>query len=312
VSERRGGLVERAAVSAAPTSAPSSAHASTCLNCGTLLEQHYCPACGQAAIAPDPTLGEFLHEMAQEFLRWDGKLFTTFRLLVTRPGELTREYLAGRRVGYLSPLRLYLTCSVLYFFLRALAPDPPVVVQTGGGVKTQVGGIVLEEQEEGQTLAILDRMARTGSSPFERAFGQRVGNALRHRVEFAAAMRENTPRMMFVLVPLFAALAALVFRNRRMRYPKHLTFALHAHAFLFLALIPTLVPRLTRNGAVSTLAVAACFLGIGLYLVLAIRRVYGGTIAGALGRGAVLALAYLMVFLVALLTTVAIVMAVRF
>lgn len=312
MSEPEGGLIERDAVSAAPQRAPGSVHPPSCLNCGTPLELRYCPACGQPSTAPDPTLGEFLHEMAQEFLRWDGKLFATFRLLVARPGELTREYLAGRRVGYLSPLRLYLTCSVLYFFLRALAPDPPVVVRTGGGVKTEVGGIALEEREEGDALATLDRLARTGSSPLERAFGRRMGNALRHQGEFGAAMRENTPRMMFVLVPLFAALAALVFRDRRMRYPKHLTFALHGHAFLFLALIPTLVPRVTRNAAISALAVAASFLAIGVYLVVAIRRVYGGSIAGALGRGALLSVVYLLVFLVALLTTVAIVMAVRF
>jgi len=179
-------------------------------------------------------------------------------------------------------------------------------------INTQIGGVVVQEDEAGEAARALDSLATASASAVGRMASGRLSNVLRHQKEFVAAMRANTPRMMFVLVPLFAALAALVFRNRRMRYPKHLTFALHAHAFLFLALIPTLVPRLTRNGAVSALAVAASFLGIGLYLVLAIRRVYGGTIAGALGRGAVLALAYLMVFLVALLTTVAIVMAVRF
>ena len=85
----------------------------------------------RAAIDPNPTLGEFVHEAAGEFLHWDGKLATTFRLLFTQPGELTREYLAGRRASYLSPLRLYLTCSVLFFALKALAPEPRVVVRCG-------------------------------------------------------------------------------------------------------------------------------------------------------------------------------------
>ena len=118
--------------------------------------------------------------------------------------------------------------------------------------------------------------------------------------------------MMFVLVPLFAALAALIFRGRRMHYPKHLTFALHSHAFLFLALIPTLVPRITTNSVVSAIAVAGSFLAIAIYLVLAVRRVYGGTALGVIARSAALTAIYFVAFAVTLVLTAAIVMAVRF
>ncbi|MFL5618306.1 MAG: DUF3667 domain-containing protein [Gemmatimonadaceae bacterium] len=286
-----------------------------CLNCDTAFTGRFCPACGQPATDPDPTLREYLHELAAEFLLWDGKLFTTFRLLVARPGELTREFLAGRRVRFISPLRLYLTCSVLYFFLRAVAPEPIVVVRTGPAVKTQVGGVVVREEQEGDALVELDRMARS-EKPFSRLVGRRLGNALRHGGEFTAAVRENTPRMMFVLVPFFAALVAIIFRSRRMHYPQHLTFALHVHAFLFLALVPTLVPRLVRGKPyevpLSVVAVAGSFLAIAVHLVLALRRVYGGTTAGTVARSAVLAGVYFAAFTIALLVTVAIVMAVRF
>ena len=129
-------------------------------------------------------------------------------------------------------------------------------------------------------------------------------------------MRENTPRMMFVLVPLFAALIALIYRRRRMHYPKHLTFALHEHAFLFLALIPTLVtriaPKSTIGGALSATAVIVSFGAIAVHLVLAMRRVYGGTVGGVIARGALLAAAYFACFTVALLATIAIVMAIEF
>jgi hypothetical protein len=286
-----------------------------CLNCGTAMSGRFCSECGQGTTDPDPTLREYLREVAAEFLLWDGKLFTTFRLLLARPGELTREFLAGRRVRFISPLRLYLTCSVLYFFLRAIAPESVVIVRAGPAVNTRVSGFVVQEQSEGDALVQLDRMARS-EKPVSRLVGQHFGNALRHSGEFAAAVRENTPRMMFVLVPLFAALAAMIFRNRRMHYPQHLTFALHAHAFLFLALIPTLVPRIVKGrpyeAPVSALAVAGSFIAIGVYLVLAIRQVYGGTTRGALVRGAILASAYFCAFTIALLATVALVMAAKF
>ena len=316
MTERRGQLEVPPADAPALAPPPATVAVASCLNCGSAMGQQFCPACGQAATDPDPTLRELVDELAAEFLLWDGKLLSTFRLLFTRPGELTREYLAGRRVRYISPLKLYLTCSVMFFLLRAVLPEPAVVVRTGGVVTTQIGGVVLEEDEEGQAARALDSLGRTGSSAIGRAASQRIGNVLRHQKEFAAAMRENTPRMMFVLVPLFAALTALLFRSRRLRYPKHLTFALHEHAFLFLALVPTLLPRLAPKtplgGVASAISVLLGFGSIAVHLVLAVRRVYGGTLGGAAARSAILAASYFVCFTVALLITVAIVMAVQF
>ena len=313
----RGTQIVDSPAAAPALAAPADAGApGRCLNCDSPSVQRYCPACGQAATDPDPTLREFLHELAAEFFLWDGKLFTTFRLLVAKPGELTRENLAGRRVRYISPLRLYLTCSVVFFLLRAIAPEATVVVRTGGVVKTQFGGVVVQEDEAGQAARALDSLAKNGGSPAAREFSRRLGNVLRHQKEFVGAMRANTPRMMFVLVPLFAALTALVFRSRRIHYPKHLMFALHEHAFLFLALIPSLVPRIAPKSAVGTAlsatAVLLSFGAIAMHLVLAVRRVYGGSLGGVVARSALLAAAYFVCFTIALLTTVAIVLALQF
>jgi Protein of unknown function (DUF3667) len=281
---------------------PEAGAPGVCLNCGEALSQRFCPACGQAAIDPNPTLGEFVHEAASEFLHWDGKLAATFRLLFSRPGELTREYLAGRRASYLSPLRLYLTCSVIFFALKAFAPEPPIVVRTG---TKQVGVVTIQEDTVGATLEAVDRMSKSGSST-DRVAGRVLGNALRHGDQTQASLSQSMPNVMFVLVPIFAALVALIFRGRRMRYPQHLAFALHTHAFLFLALVLTLVPRVTRNAVADAIAVAVSFLAIAVYVVLAVRRVYGGSLPGAIVRSGVLALTYFVVFTAAMLLTFAV------
>ena len=281
---------------------PDASTSRDCLNCGERVSERFCPACGQAVIDPNPTLREFAHEAAGEFLLWDGKLATTFRLLLAKPGELTREYLAGRRARYLSPLRLYLTCSVIFFALKALAPDPPVVIRAG---QSQVGMVTIQEDTVGKTLAAIDSMTHSTSAA-QRVTGRVVGNALRHGNETAATMRQIVPNVMFVLVPIFAGLVALVFRGRRMRYPQHLAFALHIHAFLFLALVLTLVTRLTRNGVVGALVVSASFLAIAGYMVLAVRRVYGGSLGGAILRSGAVAATYFAAFTAAKLLTFAI------
>ena len=281
---------------------PEASAPRVCLNCGEPVALRFCSACGQPAIDPNPTLREFVHEAAGEFLLWDGKLATTFRLLLTKPGALTLDYLAGRRARYLSPLRLYLTCSVLFLTLKALAPDPPIVVQSG---KSQVGMVTIQEDTVGNTLAAVDRMAHSGRAT-DRVTGRVLGNALRHGKETTAAMRQIMPNVMFVLVPLFAGLVALVFRGRRIRYPQHLAFALHTHAFLFLALVLTLVPRVTRNGLIDALAVTAAFGSIAVYTVLAVRRVYGGSVWGAILRSGAVAATYFVAFTAAMLLTFAV------
>jgi hypothetical protein len=118
---------------------------------------------------PGPTLKEFLHELAEDFLHWEGKLATTFRLLVAKPGALTNEYLAGRRIRYISPLRIYLTCSVLFFFVSALVPKPPIVIRTGAAVQTQVGPINISQSDSTQAIAALDTLAKMGAGAELRA-----------------------------------------------------------------------------------------------------------------------------------------------
>ena len=191
----------------------------TCRNCGAALAAEYCGACGQRRIDPDPTLREVLHELAEQFLQWDGRIASTFRLLVTRPGELTLEYLAGRRVRYLSPLRLYLLCSVLFFFLTAIVPRPTVRTSDGRAVSTQIGPIVVREGDSTSAIAALDTLAAHGRW-VGRVWGAHFAHAMRNRGEFTRQVSAGVPKTMFVLVPLFAALVGLVHWRSGRRYSR--------------------------------------------------------------------------------------------
>ncbi len=97
-----------------PDAAPAA-----CPNCGNRRVGRYCSICGQKASPLAPTLGYFMHELTHEVLHVDGKIFRSLRLLLTRPGFLTREIFAGRRASYISPIRLYLTPSILAYALGA-------------------------------------------------------------------------------------------------------------------------------------------------------------------------------------------------
>lgn len=294
------------------TPANSLAASNPCLNCGTNIQLMYCPECGQAEIDSDPTLRELLHELAEEFLHWDGKLATTFRLLLTRPGALTREYLAGRRVRYVSPLRVYLTCSLLYFFVSAVIPSPSSLARREGvGVQTRVGALTIGETDSTATLARLDTLAQHGRWVGQ-VWGKHFGNAMRHRGELSARLASSIPKTMFVLVPLFAALVMFVFRSSRRRFPQHLTFALHVHAFLFFALTVMLAQRLAGAFPVRLIIQLAGFGAIGAYLVMATRAVYGVSTGAAVGRSALVASIYLPLFLASLVLTFGLIVLFKF
>src|SRR2546423_6907408 len=94
-----------------------------CLNCSALLTGPFCAECGQRDIPPYPSVRELAVDAVAEFSGWDGRLLNSVRALVLKPGLLTHEFLEGRRARYISPLRLYLSASVIYFLLTAAAPD---------------------------------------------------------------------------------------------------------------------------------------------------------------------------------------------
>ena len=87
-----------------------------CENCGAHLEGHWCAKCGQPAIDYRRSFRYVIADLLNEFLNWDSKFFATIVLLLVRPWKLTNDFLAGHRVRYVHPLRLYLLASILFFF----------------------------------------------------------------------------------------------------------------------------------------------------------------------------------------------------
>jgi hypothetical protein len=87
-----------------------------CENCGAQLRGHWCAQCGQPAIDYRRSFRHVIADLLDEFLNWDSKFFATIGFLLVRPWKLTNQFLAGHRVRYVHPLRLYLLASILFFF----------------------------------------------------------------------------------------------------------------------------------------------------------------------------------------------------
>lgn len=93
-----------------------------CENCGTELRGHYCSNCGQAAVNYHRSFRHVIVDVLDSFLNWDSKFIRSIGLLLWRPGWLTNQFLEGRRVRFLHPLRLYLLVSIVFFLCAKFIP----------------------------------------------------------------------------------------------------------------------------------------------------------------------------------------------
>jgi hypothetical protein len=97
-----------------------------CANCHAALTGEYCAACGQRHEPHVHTVVHFAGEALESVSHADSRLWRTLWYLLARPGYLTKEFFAGKRVSYLPPFRLYLVISVA-FFLTVHLPDGAMI-----------------------------------------------------------------------------------------------------------------------------------------------------------------------------------------
>ncbi len=242
---------------------------STCLNCGQVLTGRYCAGCGQKTLPTDLTFREFLHETTQELTNWDGKIPSTLKALFFNPGLLTLDFFAGRRARWLTPLRLYLICSVAYFLTGAMVEaithrsvrDMAEITITNPDGTKELSAEGRKDLEEGWPARFfgVDRLERAAADP----------GRLNHEIQLIL------PKAMFLMLPLFAVLTMVAWRRRQPRYPAHLYLALHLHAAWFGAMaIQTLVEGILDFEVVEVIAGLTTFAYVVWYGVLTVRRVF--------------------------------------
>lgn len=245
---------------------PEAAHPlpATCPNCEAPVHGPYCAQCGQETVHEMPTLREFAHQYLHHYVAAEGKLLPTVKLLLLKPGQLTLEYLAGRRRRYVMPLPLYVTFSFLFFLLLGWS-----------GAMTHTHPVYIDNQPVAHPTQALAALAASDSDADEKRILSFASSAMsvfdqpEKVAAFSEHMLHRLPYAVFVLMPVFAAMCALLYRRRHQHYGMHLLFTVHLHAFIFAVFLFCLIPGLGAYAAWSMPAILA-------YLVVALKRVYGG------------------------------------
>lgn len=96
-----------------------------CPNCGTTLREgfEFCPQCGQENHDLRVPFRRFAYEFVESITHFDTRLWNTLKAIFTKPGQLTKDFVEGKRARYVHPARFYVFVSVIFFALLSLRLD---------------------------------------------------------------------------------------------------------------------------------------------------------------------------------------------
>ncbi|RZL45260.1 MAG: DUF3667 domain-containing protein [Pedobacter sp.] len=316
-----------------------------CLNCGNEVASHFCPECGQENIELKENAVHMVIHAIADYFHFEHKFFGTLRPLLFKPGQLTKEYVAGKRVAFIHPIRLYIFVSIVFFIfiLGGKDKENTIITQEKDGVAVTdsipkskadsiqaeklksvednlkyvpvTGGLrdsILNEakKEIAKDTSDLDtdvkaykknrwktkwRIEDTTVAAYEAKqaalhkdkrdgfikhyFIKRtieLNNYPDPAEKFIKDMLKNIPKMMFLLLPLFALILKLVYINKQKYYYEHLIYSFHLHSAIFLSILFTMLLQWLIGFVydMSTWLSFACMAYIVWYIYRSLRTFY--------------------------------------
>jgi len=119
---------------AAEATSGANAAGALCENCGRPRADRFCSQCGQNDRTYSRSLFPVMGELVRESFEFDGRLAQTLKLLLFKPGTLSTEFSRNRRARYMTPVRLYLFSSVIFFLTMSLVMSRvPNLLEGGAG-----------------------------------------------------------------------------------------------------------------------------------------------------------------------------------
>ena len=208
----------------------------------------YCFDCGQHAHESARSVSVLYHDAWHLITHVDGRFWQSLYILLLKPGKLTKEYFAERRARYLPPVRLYLVLSVLFFGFGLATPHgksaaPVVGTPTGAAPGGAPGAATHDAAPAKKKARIFDvkdcnEDVKSSIGWLENYMRQ---SCLRNQADGGESVERafvaNIPKMMFLFVPMMAAVMLLLYWRPRRYYVEHLVFFLHNHAAIFLLLL---------------------------------------------------------------------------
>lgn len=240
----------------------------TCLNCRHVVEQKFCPNCGQENTDSRKTFHHLFIHFFEDLTHYENAFWKTIKNLLFKPSTLTKEYLSGKRLSYLAPVRLYIFISFITFLLIALFPNKVSEnlnksqeeissnFEKSSKDKTEKHGKkdYLEEKTMKQLdkkyfqlrpMKEIDSIQKYGKESeklsdfaywtYEKAVHVTEHNTKKEIIEkFIESFLHNIPKILFIIMPFFAFFLWIFHNKKKCYYFDHGIFTLHYFSFLLL------------------------------------------------------------------------------
>ncbi len=345
-----------------------------CLNCGHIVEENFCPHCGQENIVVKEDALHMVSHAIADYFHFEHKFFGTLKPLLLKPGQLTKAYVEGKRVSFIHPIRLYIFVSIVFFLIvlsekrfgeskvsQKTSNKELTSKKTGKLTPSERDSVVAAEMKEveqalkyvpntnglrdslireakkdiendsnltgGWQVGTSDKLSKSkGDSSQRRNRGWNVGSSkkwggnwvtsdttvedyektqaalpkekrdgfLRHyyakrsielnkypdpKKKFIEDFLRNIPKMMFLLLPMFALILKLVYINKKKYYYEHLIYSFHVHSALFLSVLITMSLQWLFKFVydISEWLSLLCMIYMVWYIYRSLRTFYGST-----------------------------------
>lgn len=273
-----------------------------CLNCGYIVEDKFCSACGQENIEVKEKASHMVIHAIADYFHFENKFFGTLKPLLFKPGVLTKLYVNGKRASFLHPVKLYIFVSIVFFLsvlnvnngneeprsveketrdsvtvqnvIRTLGVNKETkdsarlanVIEAGDAKADSTQNIgsnngskaVVESLEALNNPNINKHWVINTDTTYE-AYLNRIGklpkdqqpglfkkymakNGIKFKAKdskkvFLESFLKNIPKMMFVLLPLFAMILHLFYWRKNRFYYEDLIYSFHLHSLIFLGIL---------------------------------------------------------------------------
>jgi hypothetical protein len=253
-----------------------------CLNCGGEVTGKFCPDCGQENLEPKETAMHMVRHFAEDVTHFDNKFFKSVKYLLTKPGFLAKEYMKGRRMSYLNPVRMYLFTSAFIFILISYlsggthhehaeiqhardsieqnknSTSTAFYTIPVNGTDMQVTGLDFPNMYAVNGVHVYDSVQKALPPAerdglvdrfFERKIAATASAYHKNPNEFMHKLNErflkSFSKVFFFSIPLFVLLLSLLYMRRKQFYfSVHAVFTLQYYCFVFFSLLLITIAKL--------------------------------------------------------------------
>lgn len=261
-----------------------------CKNCDTKFSGKFCPNCGQSVKEIKQPISFLIIDFVGTMIAFDARLFKTLAAVLFKPGQLTADFLAGKRARYMPPFRFYVFISFVMFLLISnitsssikvagyrsddlvdVANMDPLALADSiknssdsvyVAIRMQLDGVddsldVVQESIPGMKEirkgfeTVKKSVTEDDDIAGNGVMERRIKKIINYPELYMNKVYQYLSWALFVLMPLFACLLWLAFRRTNPLYIGHLIFSINIHSFLFTIVTLVIVINLIFPGNTS-------------------------------------------------------------